>query len=209
MDPTPRRFPVFALGSVLFPHAVLPLQVFEERYLRMMDDVMAGDGSFGVVLIERGSEVGGGDHRFDVGTVAQVVRVGRLDESRLAVVAMGRARVRIIRWLPDEPYPQAEGVELPEIAPYGDHAALLEAARHRYRRTMALASEMGVDVGVADPDLPEDPTEAGWHLVDSAPVEQLDRQRLLEESDPVVRLHMLLRLLDDRATLLEARLGGV
>jgi hypothetical protein len=62
---------------------------------------------------------------------------------------------------------------------------------------------------VADLDLPEDFMEAGWHLVDSVLVEQLDRQRLLEESDPVVRLQMLLRLLDDRATLLEARLGGV
>ncbi|MET1002223.1 MAG: LON peptidase substrate-binding domain-containing protein, partial [Acidimicrobiia bacterium] len=51
---------MFPLGSVLFPHALLPLHVFEPRYRVMMRHCLEGDKEFGVVLIERGSEVGGG-----------------------------------------------------------------------------------------------------------------------------------------------------
>ena len=61
-----RRLPMFPLGTVLFPYAVLPLHVFEPRYRALTEHCLAGDGCFGVVLIERGSEVGGGDTRFAV-----------------------------------------------------------------------------------------------------------------------------------------------
>ncbi|WP_415830929.1 LON peptidase substrate-binding domain-containing protein [Janibacter anophelis] len=55
--------PMFPLGTVLLPGNPLPLQVFEPRYLAMLRDIAGGDGRFGVVLIERGFEVGGGDQR--------------------------------------------------------------------------------------------------------------------------------------------------
>jgi len=60
--------PMFPLGMVHFPGIVLPLRVFEPRYRQLTADCLAGDGEFGVVLIERGWEVGGGDTRFNVGT---------------------------------------------------------------------------------------------------------------------------------------------
>ena len=71
---------MFPLGSVLFPHMPLRLRVFEERYLLMLSElIQAEDARFGVVLIERGFEVGGGEHRFDIGTVAQIVQLGAED----------------------------------------------------------------------------------------------------------------------------------
>ena len=54
----PYRLPMFPLGSVLFPELGLPLRVFEPRYRQMVVDCLDTDRSFGVVLIERGSEVG-------------------------------------------------------------------------------------------------------------------------------------------------------
>ena len=71
----PRPMPMFPLGTVLFPYAVLPLRVFEPRYRVMTRRCLDGDREFGVVLIERGSEVGGGDVRFGVGTIARIVQV--------------------------------------------------------------------------------------------------------------------------------------
>ena len=65
---------MFPLGTVLFPYATLPLHVFEPRYRVLVHDCLASDApEFGVVLIERGSEVGGGDVRFRTGTVARLV----------------------------------------------------------------------------------------------------------------------------------------
>jgi hypothetical protein len=204
----PRRLPVFPLQSVLFPHGVLPLQVFEPRYLEMMNELLDGDGRFGSVLIERGAEVGGGDHRFNVGTVAKVVRVGTLEGGRMAVVAVGIRRFLVTAWLPDDPYPQAVVTDLSEPVPTDDMPARVQKARRAYRRTLALATELGSRVGDIDPELPDSPVAAAWQLCDSAPLEQLDRQELLEIDDPDARLARLLVLLEERADLLEARLSA-
>ena len=77
---------------MLLPGAVLPLHVFEPRYRQLVIDCLAddtGDPEFGVALIERGWEVGGGDERSDVGTVARMVRVEALEGGRYAIVAVG------------------------------------------------------------------------------------------------------------------------
>ncbi len=64
---------MFPLGTVLLPGQTLPLHVFEPRYRELVRVCLDGDGTFGVVLIERGSEVGGGDVRApNVGTVARI-----------------------------------------------------------------------------------------------------------------------------------------
>src|SRR5205085_12341103 len=100
--------PMFPLGTVLFPYAVLPLHVFEPRYRLMMRHVLDGDQEFGVVLIERGSEVGGGDVRFDTGTIARVAQANELPDGRFVCTAVGVRRVRVRAWLPDDPYPLAD-----------------------------------------------------------------------------------------------------
>ena len=64
---------MFPLGSVLLPGVVMPLHIFEPRYRALARRCLEGDRRFGVVLIERGSEVGGGDVRCGVGTRAEVV----------------------------------------------------------------------------------------------------------------------------------------
>src|SRR4029078_331611 len=69
---TAKAMPMFPLGTVLLPHSTLPLTLCEDRYRALAETCLRGDGRFGVVLIERGFEVGGGDSRFDVGTVARI-----------------------------------------------------------------------------------------------------------------------------------------
>ena len=64
---------MFPLGTVLFPSGVLPLRVFEPRYRDMLEDLLSGNREFGVVLIERGSEVGGGEVRSGIGTMARIL----------------------------------------------------------------------------------------------------------------------------------------
>ena len=86
---------MFPLGAVLFPSMVLPLHVFEPRYRALTRDCLAGDRRFGVVLIERGSEVGGGDVRFSVGTAAQIVEAAELPDGRFALGTVGVQRVRV------------------------------------------------------------------------------------------------------------------
>src|SRR5690348_7136328 len=98
---------MFPLGNALLPGGVLPLHVFEPRYRVMVREVMQGDGEFGVVLISRGHEVGGGDTREDVGCRARIARVEELADGRLALVAVGLEPIEVVEWLADDPYPRA------------------------------------------------------------------------------------------------------
>ena len=199
---------MFPLGSVLFPHGVLPLHVFEPRYLTMMEETIDDDGAFGVALIERGWEVGGGDQRFDVGTLATIVRAASFDDGRLAVVAVGTERLRIVEWLPDAPYPVAMAMPHDDGEANAELPGAVDGAHVSMRRLLALASEMGADVGNVEVELPDDPREAAWTLCAIAPLEQLDRQRLLEIDDPLSRMVVLDEFLGERIEMLQVQLGG-
>ena len=94
---------MFPLGSVLFPHMPLPLRVFEERYMVMLSRILPDEPSeFGVVLIERGQEVGGGEKRFTIGTVAQIQQLDA-DVDFVVLVAQGERRIEILEWLEEDP----------------------------------------------------------------------------------------------------------
>ncbi len=114
-----RLLPMFPLGTVLYPQAMLPLHVFEPRYRIMMRHCLDTDNEFGVVLIERGSEVGGGDARFPVGTLARIVQASQLDDGRYAIASVGLQRIRVVQWMPEDPYPLAEvdATEVPAPSP--------------------------------------------------------------------------------------------
>src|SRR2546430_15968952 len=123
-----KPLPMFPLGTVLFPHAVLPLHIFEERYRSLVETCLQGDGRFGVVLIERGFEVGGGDTRFGVGTVARIVEAARTPDGRYLLATVGTERFRIKKWLDDDPYPRAEVDVIGEPRRVPDGAAVRRTA---------------------------------------------------------------------------------
>ena len=98
---------MFPLGTVLFPELPLLLHVFEPRYRALVRDSLESDHEFGVVLITRGSEVGGGDQRASVGTVARIEGARPLPDGRWVLATRGRQRINVLRWLPEDPYPCA------------------------------------------------------------------------------------------------------
>ena len=83
----PEPLAMFPLAAVVFPTTELPLHVFERRYQCLTNDVLAGDGEFGICLISRGSEVGGGDERVGVGTEAVIEAARPFDDGRWGLLA--------------------------------------------------------------------------------------------------------------------------
>lgn len=200
--------PMFPLGSVLLPGGVLPLHVFEPRYRALVEACVASDDhEFGVVLIERGHEVGGGDMRRNVGTVARMVQVAQTEDGRYAVISVGTHRVRVNAWLPDDPYPVADVDDWPDDDPDEPAAAdLVAELAPRVRRAAALALELGDAVGDPQIELSDDPLVASYHLVALAPFSTVDQFDLLCAPGPVARLTMLRDRLDDVEALLQFRL---
>jgi Lon protease-like protein len=200
--------PMFPLGTALLPHEPLPLHVFEQRYRALVRDCLAGDRRFGVALIERGSEVGGGDVRFDVACVAQIARADELPDGRWMLVAEGVEKVAVTEWLTDHPYPRAE-VEPVDDPPWSvDCDAALGSALDSFRRVVAIACELGADVDPGVLELTGNAPVDAWLLAGRAPVGPLDRHALLTAPSAAARMRLLQELLDDLHAVLAARLHG-
>ena len=204
----PVELPMFPLGNVLLPSALLSLHVFEDRYRALARHCMAGDRRLGVVLIERGSEVGGGDVRFDVGTRAVIADAVELDDGRWILVLVGEDRVRVRRWLPDDPYPRAE-VERCDDEPAGPEAISRRDELERVLRlVLAQKAELGEVAGTGPAEISPDPAVATWQAVGLAPLGPLDAQRVLGTDGVAARLEMVVALLEDEASVLAQRLAG-
>jgi Lon protease-like protein len=212
------RLPMFPLSAVLYPHASMPLHVFEPRYRALMRECLAGDSRFGVVLIERGSEVGGGDQRAPVGTRGVITRSLELPDGRWALVVQGEAVVRVEEWLPDDPYPLALVSELQpaqaDVSLESDDPEqllrLMALTTGRVRHVRALLAEHG-SASPLSPDETfedEDPDRACWRLCHAAPVSAYDAQRLLAASGAAERLGMLEALMEELEGDLRRMLGG-
>jgi Lon protease-like protein len=199
---------MFPLQSVLFPSAVLPLHVFEPRYRELTRCALAGNREFGVTLIERGSEVGGGDVRFRIGTRARIAEAAELADGRWALIAVGLCRIEVAQWLPDEPFPQAEVDDLPEPEPGPDAGRLRAEAERWLRRALALRAELGDPAAPATVPLADDPVSAAFQIGALAPMGPADAQRVLEVANADERLRLLAVLLEEETDVLEQRASG-
>jgi uncharacterized protein len=201
---------MFPLGGVLFPSVVLPLHVFEPRYRAMTLHLLGDDvePEFGVVLIERGSEVGGNDQRTSVGTVARIAEAAELADGRWALATFGVRRIRVTAWLPDDPWPRAEVEDLPDRLPLDDGVAQARwhALQGLVRRTLGMAAELGSASASVTVELADDAALGTFQAAAVTPLGPIDEQRVLEAVGVDDRLDLLEVMVADQAELLEARL---
>lgn len=207
-SPEEIEMPMFPLGSVLLPGAVLPLHVFEVRYQQLLNTVLESDRRFGVVLITRGSEVGGGEVRAGIGTVAEVQDHSRYDDGRAAVVSTGAGRIEVVEWLPDDPFPRALVREI-AVAPIqaAEHAALIQA-QASFADLLVLAKRLGRLEGSPESDWLEDPEEGSWQLASRLPCSAHDQFTILSAATRSDRLARISALIDEVRADLEL-MGGL
>lgn len=197
---------MFPLGSVLFPAMPLSLRVFEPRYLTMLQDVLpAKPAEFGVVLIERGQEVGGGEKRFDVGVVAQVVDL-KVGDGFIGLIGESTRRIEVVDWIAEDPYPLASVRELPKLKWDENLRERRDQTEGLVRRTLARMSEFEDLVWSPTVALAEDPVDAMWQLAAIAPVGALDQLTLLRSTTARELLDAIFITTTDAAEMLDARM---
>jgi hypothetical protein len=162
---------LFPLHAVLFPGAVMPLHVFEERYRMLVQERL----DFGIVLIRRGSEVGTGrvEDLYDVGTLATLQRVESAPDGRFAVLARGVERFRLRSLEHDQPYLQGRVEWLAD--PPATASTRLVALLERYLTAigMEVTPQLAPDLG----------RRAVWLVGAVLQIEPARRQQLLESGD--------------------------
>ena len=200
------RLAMFPLGLVVLPGAVVPLHVFEPRYRALVASLLATDGpmEFGIPPIVRGSEVGGGDVRGEVATVVRVLDLRVLEDGRYEMVVAGTRRVGSSRWLPAEPYPQAEA-EPHEVESESIDGAEVAARQERVSSVLDRMRRIGDRVPTEVPPLDGDLSVRVFQLGVVAPIGDLDRLAMLITRSPGERLRMLDQALDDVEAVLDFR----
>lgn len=189
------RLPLFLLAALAVPGLLMPLRVFEPRYLELMahlEQAPQAQQRFGIVAIRhgRGDAPDLAGRLYDVGTEVQVRRVVRNEDDTLGVVCTGRRRFRIQGVdAHSDPYLSATVDYLEEA---GEDDAAAQAIAHRVRRTL---QEFTADLGGPAEDLPASPRMLSYLVLASAPLDFADRQALLEMHDVTERLTEEARLL--------------
>jgi uncharacterized protein len=207
--------PMFPLEVALLPDDDLPLRIFEPRYSQMVTDCLAADDPvFGVVLIAAGREVGGGDERYDVGSLARIVEHQVHGGGRYTLRCRVGDRIRVREWLPDDPYPRAV------IEPWPDEpgdAVSGDEIRELEDRIMALFERIAAarsaelpsrDMLFADVAMAEGPGKQLYALASRVPMGPADRYAVLAAPSAAARWHALSEAVDTVSAMIDFQLSG-
>ena len=190
------HIPLFPLNTVLFPGGILPLKIFEQRYLDMAAACLKANSPFGICLIEAGGEVGEAAVPHPVGTLASIANWEMEQLGILQFNAIGGRRFRII----DHEVGASKLLEA-TVELLVDQEAPLPQNRERL---LPLLQRVVSDLGPERMPPPHRYDDAGWvgyRITEVLPVQNLAKQKLLELDDPLARLEILEKFLDQRKLL--------
>lgn len=189
--------PLFPLNTVLFPGGLQPLKIFEQRYLDMAAACMKDNAPFGICLIDKGGEVGAAAVPHAVGTLATVAswemeqlgilmidalggRRFRIIETRLGANNLLEGTVELLAELPPTPLPQERECLLPLL--------------------QRIVSDLGSE-RIPEPHRFDNAEWVGYRITEVLPIQNLAKQKLLELDDPLMRLEILEKYLNQRKLL--------
>ena len=191
------RLPLFPLNTVLFPGSLLPLKVFEQRYLDMAAAAMKENSPFGICLIAQGSETGNAAEPHPVGTLATIANWEMEQLGILMITVQGGRRFRII-----ESEVRADNLRVANVELLAETAHVpLPVER---QRLLPLLRRVVGDLGnerIPEPHRYDDAEWVGYRITEFLPVQSLAKQKLLELDDPLARLEILEKFLDQRKLL--------
>ena len=200
--------PIFPLNTVLFPRGVLPLRVFETRYVDMVRECMKSSTPFGVVAIRAGNEVGTAAEPYDVGTLAQIIACDVEDLGVLLLHTQGGERFRIIeKRTQRNQLIEARIAPLPVDDPGHTGESLTLCAKvlqvvidELHRRAGELPDGDFINP-FTEPHALDSPTWVANRWSEMLPIALEDKQELLELTDAGLRLQRVQSYLQENGVL--------
>jgi len=188
----PALLPLFPLRTVLFPGGLLPLRIFEPRYLDMIGECMRSSAQFGVILIRGGGETGPVSAMAEVGTSAQVVDFEQHDDGLLGILCRGGRRFRVLRR-----EARANGLHVAQVEWLAPSArSALDAGDQPLAAVLRkVLVKMGETARFLEPDF-EDANWVSNRIAELLPIGAERQQELLEISDAAERIQRLAPLID-------------
>lgn len=191
------EIPLFPLQTVLFPEGLLPLRIFEQRYLDMAKECLKAEAPFGVCLIAAGEEVGSPAEPYEVGTLARIVDWDMPQLGLLQVITQGGERFRLIeRWASSKGLLRG----LVEVIPH-ESPTTLDA---EHSRLVPLLKRILEEIGTQGPPAPHrfhDSAWVAWRFCELLPLPTALKQDLLELETHQERLAEIFRFCAQRGLL--------
>jgi Lon protease-like protein len=198
--------PLFPLGAVLFPGALMPLHIFEPRYRLLVRRCIERQRPFGIVLIRSGSEVGAGAEPYEVGTEAKIVAESPLPDGRSYIVTRGERRFVVESLIADaEPYLMGKVRFLDETDGDRaiDRAGVAREALGAYLLAVVAVTEDARGERALVNDLRNaPPCDLAYRIAGSLAVDAPQQQALLELDTASARLEEETRILNRETELL-------
>jgi Lon protease-like protein len=183
--------PIFTLRTVLFPGGVLPLRVFEQRYMDMIKNCIRDSRSFGVCLIKEGPEVGEAAVPEDVGCLAKVTDWEMPQLGILDISTVGQQRFRILKhWATNSHLVMAQVLLVPE-----EPAQSLPAAHQVCATVIQQVVQRLGGKNFLPPHKYHDAVWVGYRLAEVLLMDIIEKQHLLEMQDSLIRIHRLHQIL--------------
>lgn len=182
-----QELPLFPLNSVIFTGGVLPLRIFEPRYLDMVKDCMRNEHGFGIVLIQNGAEVGTTAEIFNTGTLCRIIDWETLADGFLGITATGEKKIHI-----ESTHVASNQLLVGQFEEVEENPDL--ELPEEFEPMKLILQHIISEVGEPYSTMPAGYELAGWvggRLTELLPLELHLKQRLLEIDDHIVRLHHL------------------
>ncbi len=193
----PAALPVLPLKeTVIFPQSVSPLAIGQERSIKLVDDVLAGERVLALVSVKNPDvEQPGWDDLNEVGTAAIVHKMLRVPDGTLRILVQGIGRIKLERRIQDEPYLVAEFAELPDvIEETPELEALTRTVQNEFGRLISLVPYLPAELELAAANV-DDPSALSHLVASTLRLKTEEKQSLLEQVDVTERLRDVLRIL--------------
>jgi ATP-dependent Lon protease len=193
----PNRLPILPLrGTVLFPELILPIMVGRKKSVKLIDEAMEGDRIIGVVT-QHSSEVEDPDptELYDIGVAAHLVRMVREVDGTQRVIVQGLERIKISRYMQDDPYFVAEVKVLHDEEATGvEIDALVMNLKNLFQKAVELAPHLTVELknmvmNIKDPGILTDIVASNLNINPSEKQEVLE---IVTVKDRLNKVHLLL-----------------
>jgi Lon protease-like protein len=186
-----REMPIFPLGTVLFPGALLPLRIFEVRYMDMARACLRDNSHFGICLIREGAEVGAPAVPENVGCAARIAECDVEELGILKARVEGLGRFRIVSSEVTKQgliVGQVEDIAAEDASP--DAEGLAECALFLGKAITGIGEER-----FAQPFRYDDASWVSFRLAEILPLRMEAKQAMLELTDPAARLAVIHKFL--------------
>jgi ATP-dependent Lon protease len=193
----PAELPVLPLrDAVTYPDTLTPLAVGQDRSIRLINDVLAGNRMLAMVASrEPDVESPTPEQLYDVGVAGAIARMLKVPDGSLRILVHGSQRIRIEEWIQTEPYLVARVVEVPDIVRQGPElTALLRNVQQTFTQIVQSVPYLPEELEMAVANL-DDPSALSYLIAGALRLSTAERQELLEEADVEKRLRRLSELL--------------